>query len=433
MNQLAKKVIGILLFVFLISSTAYSQNLELDLHRAVMQNDIATVKTLLAQGADVNAKDKYGFTALMSAVAGEYIDIVEILLAQGADVNARHKKDGSTALIGAVSLMHTDVVEILLAQGADVNAKNRGGVTALMYAALKGHPEIVKILLSEGADVNMKNNEGTTALMTAAVRGHEKIVEILLSKGANVNVKDKEGWTALMHVVDIGTYTEDRKYVRIANLLKQAEMRNSSKRVSQFNYDNVRREAERHKRDTLVFKGFYLGMDIQNACGLINHYFNSDFSIEKLDQPKEGLFYVIRKAYTANDWGTGMARALYGGMLTEIGVIDEKYDLLIAADKNRKVNVFHFSSKYTDALFNSVDMDVESFAKSFANAYGIPSLEVYQETKKTLKVFYQDAIPMDEVIYGYEYTSPKGWKAKVSFDKDVTVKTVPKRKERGFD
>jgi ankyrin repeat protein len=87
------------------------------LNEAAWKGDTEKVQALLAQGADVNAKDKGGFTALMDA-----------------------------AWEG-----HTDTVQALLAQKADVNAKNKNGDTALMLANEKGHKDIVRILKQAGA------------------------------------------------------------------------------------------------------------------------------------------------------------------------------------------------------------------------------------------------------------------------------------------
>ena len=84
------------------------------------------------------------------AAAYSLNDMVKALLAQGADINAR-ENDGGTALIVATWLGHTDTVQVLLAQGADVDAKDNRGGTALMAAKREGHKEIVRILKEAGA------------------------------------------------------------------------------------------------------------------------------------------------------------------------------------------------------------------------------------------------------------------------------------------
>jgi len=70
---------------------------------------------------------------------------VQALLGKGADVNAKDDM-GETALIIAAYYGHTDTVKVLLEEGADVNAKNNKGITALRAAKLAGHNEIVLML-----------------------------------------------------------------------------------------------------------------------------------------------------------------------------------------------------------------------------------------------------------------------------------------------
>ena len=68
--------------------------------------------------------------ALGEAVSLRRLDLVELLLANGADVNAKNKQ-GNTPLVGAVWMDHRDVVELLLANKADVNARDNDGKTPL--------------------------------------------------------------------------------------------------------------------------------------------------------------------------------------------------------------------------------------------------------------------------------------------------------------
>jgi ankyrin repeat protein len=108
-------------------------NLNEDLLEAAKEGDFDAAKTLLENGADANAKDKQGRTALMKAANMGYTGIVRVLLDAGADVNAKNQ-DLTTALMWAASEGHAAVVELLLDAGADVNAKADKGVTALMAA-----------------------------------------------------------------------------------------------------------------------------------------------------------------------------------------------------------------------------------------------------------------------------------------------------------
>jgi ankyrin repeat protein len=162
---------------------------DAQLIQAAKDGNLSTVQTLLAQGADINAKGKYGTTALMDAVRKGHTKIVEVLLANGADVNAKDDKLGSTALMSAAMKGHTETVEALLAKGADVNAKDKDGFTALTFAAFSGNTKTVEVLLAQGADVDAKDKDGETALMLATQMGHTEIAEALSAKGANANAK----------------------------------------------------------------------------------------------------------------------------------------------------------------------------------------------------------------------------------------------------
>lgn len=119
----------------------------LTLLQAAENVDADAVRALLAGGADVNERNSYGETALMSAAARGSLRIVDALLAAGADVNAR-RADGFTALIQAAFFGHRDVVSALIAGGADVNAADNLGMTAHDWARSRGCAEIARILKS---------------------------------------------------------------------------------------------------------------------------------------------------------------------------------------------------------------------------------------------------------------------------------------------
>jgi len=147
----------------------------------------------LRKGADVNAKDKSGFTALMGAVFPEVeralfsevqIELVRLLLENGADVNAK-TKDGRTALMRACTYNNeVEVTKVLLENGADINEKDERGKTALMQAVFfVNNQAVVRLLLENGADVNAKDKYGQTALLMASRRPYQ-FREILIKYGA---------------------------------------------------------------------------------------------------------------------------------------------------------------------------------------------------------------------------------------------------------
>jgi ankyrin repeat protein len=175
----------------------------------------AKIRLLVDHGADVNAKSKAGRTALILAALHNGSDgVMDVLLAKGADTKPADK-DGMTFLLAASNGMNPREVRLAIEKGADVNAKDGSGFTALMNAASNGDLESVKFLLSKGADANavstsdkfgkVKNGNidlgNFTALMVAAPYGPPEIVERLLRAGAKVDAQDIRGMTALHYAV----------------------------------------------------------------------------------------------------------------------------------------------------------------------------------------------------------------------------------------
>ena len=126
-------------------SEAAQKKLNNDLMGAALWGNKKGVLDLLAQGAEINAKNKRGETALMVAVMF-----------------------GSTYWVENPAGVIT--AQALIAAGADVNAQDNKGWTALMVAAIYGRTELGLALVEAGADVNVQNNEGDTAV-TLAVKG----------------------------------------------------------------------------------------------------------------------------------------------------------------------------------------------------------------------------------------------------------------------
>ena len=104
------------LFSLLIALPAYA-DLNIELIIAADKGDINTVRALLNIGADVNAKNRQGRTALIAAAESGHTNTVKLLLENGADVNAKDIY-GETALIRAAKKGHTKIIELLKKHGA---------------------------------------------------------------------------------------------------------------------------------------------------------------------------------------------------------------------------------------------------------------------------------------------------------------------------
>ncbi len=180
---------------------------------AAMQHDPAEVTRLLRDGADVNAVQADGATALHWAAYHGDADLAETLLDAGANPAAANR-NGSTPLWLAANQGDAMLVETLLDGGADANELLPLGRRPLMLAARSGVVATVRVLLEHDADVNAKETQrGTNALMQAADQGHADVMSLLIEHGADVAAVSapimRDGRTAAL-----GQSEDPRKSVR---------------------------------------------------------------------------------------------------------------------------------------------------------------------------------------------------------------------------
>ena len=167
---------------------------------------LSALKLLLDAGADVNARDSLGATALMWSVTEP--DKVDLLVARGADVNAKSKTGRTPLMLAALHNGSDRVVDLLLAKGADAKAVDNRGLTFLGAASAACNPHQVRIAVAKGLDVNAKDALGFTPLMNAAGNGDLESVRILIENGADVNaVSAKDPIRVLNGPIDLGYYT----------------------------------------------------------------------------------------------------------------------------------------------------------------------------------------------------------------------------------
>ena len=157
------------------------------LARAAENASLAMVETLLAAGADVNAAQVSGLVPLMTAARTGDAGVVRALIEHGADVNAATKQTRSTPLMWAVAKPHPAGVRILVEAGADPTASTVRGFTPLMLAARNGDIETARALIAAGVDVNAPSADGTHALPYAIVRAQVAVALFLLDEGADPN------------------------------------------------------------------------------------------------------------------------------------------------------------------------------------------------------------------------------------------------------
>ena len=163
---------------------AKNEDEETPLHFAAQEGRLSVVATLIAAGANVTVKSRYGSAPLHFAVYGDAA-VVATLIAAGAAVDVRDG-DGWTALHHAAYGGYAAAVSALIAAGADVDVREHNSdETPLYQAAEKGDLIVVAALIAAGADVNVKGADGDTPLSKAEAEGHSSVVSALIATGGH--------------------------------------------------------------------------------------------------------------------------------------------------------------------------------------------------------------------------------------------------------
>ena len=158
-----------------------------------------TIQAIIKHGADLNAVNNKGQTALWFACEDGQEGFVKVLLDAGADPNITDNgKDSSlhSAVNGYCSL---DTVKEIIDHGAPVDVVNDIGETPLLLACSTAQEATVKLLLEEKANPNIANVDGDTSLHSAiAADCSKKLLQEIIDHGGEVNALNKRGRTALL-------------------------------------------------------------------------------------------------------------------------------------------------------------------------------------------------------------------------------------------
>ncbi|MGB8888673.1 MAG: ankyrin repeat domain-containing protein [Candidatus Korobacteraceae bacterium] len=152
------------------------------LHWAAVKDHKDSVKFLLANNADTDAKDNKGATPEDLALEKGHKETVELLRTHKLSVELLEAaRVGDTAQVEAVLNKGANVNEMLTYRTSVGSQEIAVAVTPLMLAAQEDQIKIVKLLLARGADVNAKSSAGPSALIQACQAGHEEVAELLIA------------------------------------------------------------------------------------------------------------------------------------------------------------------------------------------------------------------------------------------------------------
>lgn len=226
-----------------------------DLMYAIEDQNLDEVKRLVAEGADLNAKDNKGspiweyalhtknaeiMQTLLSAVGKDgkkmdieqenaggktalsyaviyseyYKDMAKLLIENGADVNARSSYETTKDYTPLMFAHDAELTEMLIKAGADVNAKATDGTTPVMGKCT----DVLRVLAENGADLSVMSPGGLSLMSYAALKQDVEQIKFLKEQGLDINAPDKNGWTPLMYAV-VGK----NQFYEELNLLKTEE------------------------------------------------------------------------------------------------------------------------------------------------------------------------------------------------------------------
>ncbi len=192
-NRVHLSVLGAVSLVLLAAVAAPGSPIaESPVADAAMRGDLDTVRTLLRDGADVNAAQGDGMTALhWSAINGE-AELMQVLLYAGANADPTTRLGGYTPLHLASNEGRGEAVTALLEAGSDPAAITDTGLSAVHFAAQAGAAQAIRALLEHGTNINVRDEtHGRTPLIFATSRNRLAAMEALIAEGADVYLATK--------------------------------------------------------------------------------------------------------------------------------------------------------------------------------------------------------------------------------------------------
>jgi ankyrin repeat protein len=163
---------------------------QLDLFNLARSGTAASISAAIRQGADLTAKDAFGRTALMIAIANNpNPGVITALLQAGAKTNAQDGDGRTPLMIAAISNPGPEVITALVQAGANLKDHTKDGLTPLMLAARNNNPAVISSLIQAGADPGERAKYMTLLMQAANYNPDPEVIAALLRLGADVNAR----------------------------------------------------------------------------------------------------------------------------------------------------------------------------------------------------------------------------------------------------
>lgn len=229
-------------------------------------------------GAQVNAKDEEGKTALWLAVLAESESAVQYLCEHGADLAVTDAKKW-TVFQQAIQSDSEKIIRVLhkCSSKLEGEVKTAEGHTLMMMAAAKGSLRIVRMLHRSGADLNARDNYGHNATHLASIFDHADVLDYLAQNRSEINAQNKDGTTPLLYCVrsknleNVKVLTERGADLRLigneTSPFFEAIEQNNVPMVAYF----CEMGAHEVKNDERKLLEFAIGFECPKGCKLISH------------------------------------------------------------------------------------------------------------------------------------------------------------------
>jgi len=159
-------------------------------------NNFKVASLLVEAGANLELKNKEGYTVFMQATKIADKDLCNLLIEHGVQFNIQDN-EGSSPLHKAIQRGDKEFTTLLIEKGAGLDIQDSKGLSPLHLAIESKQTDICTLLMEKGAPLDMQNNEGFTPLHLAIKQGDKDLTALLIDKGAQLDIQNKEGATPL--------------------------------------------------------------------------------------------------------------------------------------------------------------------------------------------------------------------------------------------